>query len=859
MKIKLVVSTLVLVIMLILGNANYHLAAQTPAQSPAQTSAKTMNLAFMAVPQKLIEDTDATLLVYAVDSSNTPLPVKISSLSVTSSDPSVVSIKDTSSSEFDNSVKINIHAGKIGSATVTAANSGFLSSQVKIDVVGNAYKASGLLVKAVPSTFSQFGPYRGYVSVQLVNSFGNPVPADEDLVINLSSSDPNIASLNDKVTIKRGDYFVYREFKVLGVGITLLQAEVPGKWKESAQVTVAQPTGPFQIALKVLPNIAPALQSAHLYGFAQLQDASGNPITADRDISVNIISDSDYIDGGTGIIKKGDTHTVVTLDVNTNLPCPTINTPCVTLTALAKGYASSSADVELRKPVSQQNINLDTRMVGRNITAKIDPVAYSIPLLADGNDHVIGVVQMQTTDLQGKVDPTTTVPVISSRDIPLTIHSSDSDILEIKDAQSLTMERGSSVTLIEGKMGYKTGQPEITIVAERFGESTTPLTVSGHAGVALAAEPLISKIMAKSTFPVVVYFKDANGASSYSLEDMSISISKVDKPEAEIGSSTTTTEILDIQSGMIRKGSSTVLLDTESKGKGTSTLTFDGSIRDATFSTQTSITMSSQVPENLAMFIPGLILGNAKYTIPLEVIDKDGFPIKVTSDVEVLLVSSISNVVSVPASVIIPKGQYYTTLLIGAVGQGDTEVTALANNFQSSKLNVKVTLAKPKLVLTPSSTTVKLDDQFQVTLDSEYSDVPLRSLTVKWSSDAAKLVRAEDTTNEDGRAEATFSIDHETPFTVTAEVSGYGYETSTLALNLNTEHKETPAPVQPVVSPVTEPQEQKSGNVILAMIMSNPYLFALPAIGAVIFWLVKTERLNLPIGRLLERFRKSEE
>ncbi len=858
MKIRLLVSTIVLVIMLVLGNANYHLTAQTPAQTPAQSSAKTMNLAFMAVPQKLIEDTDATLLVYAVDSSNTPLPIKIPSLSVTSSDPSVVSIKDISSSEFDNSVKINIHAGKIGSATVTAANSGFLSSQVKIDVVGNAYEASGLLVKAVPSTFSEFGPYRGYVSVQLVNSFGNPVPADDDIVINLSSSDPNIVSLNDKVTIKRGDYFVYREFTALNAGTTLLQAEVPGKWKESAQVIVAQPTGPLGIALKVLPNIAPALQSAHLYGFAQLQDASGNPITADRDVSVNIISDSDYIDGGTGIIKKGDTHIVVTLDVNTNLPCPTLNKPCVTLTAVAKGYTSGSADVELRKPVSQQNVNLATRMISRNITAKIDPVVYAIPLLADGKDHEIGVVQMQTTK-DGNVDPATTIPIISSRDIPLTIHSSDSDILEIKDAQSLTIQRGSSATLIEGKMGYKTGQPKLTIVAERFGESTTPLTVSGHAGVVLAAEPLISKIMAKSTFPLVVYFKDANGASSYSLEDMPISISKVDKPEAEIGSSTTTTEILDIQSGVIRKGSSTMLLDTESKGKGTSTVTFGGSIRDATFSTQTSITMSNQVPENLAMFIPSLILGNAKYTIPLEVIDKDGFPIKTTSDVEVLLVSSIGNVVSVPASVIIPKGQYYTTLLIGAVGQGDTEVTALANNFQSSKLNVKVTLAKPTLVLTPSSTIVKLDDQFQVTLDSKYSDIPLRGLTVKWSSDAAKLVRAEETTNEDGRAEAAFSIDHETPFTVTAEVSGYGYETSTLALNLNTEHKETSAPVQPVVSPVTEPQEQKSGNVILTMIMSNPYFFVLPAIGAVIFWLVKTERLNLPLGKLFERFRKSEE
>ncbi|MGH9878835.1 MAG: hypothetical protein ACRD5H_14480, partial [Nitrososphaerales archaeon] len=172
MKMKLLVSAL-LVTMMILGNANYNLEAQT--------STTSMNLAFMTVPQKLIADTDATLLIYAVDSSNTPMPIRIPALTVTSSDPSVISVNDVTSSEFDNSVKVSIHAGKIGSATLTAAAQGFLSSQVILDVVGDAYKPSGLLVKATPSTFSQYGPYKGYVSVQLVNFFGNSIPADQDL------------------------------------------------------------------------------------------------------------------------------------------------------------------------------------------------------------------------------------------------------------------------------------------------------------------------------------------------------------------------------------------------------------------------------------------------------------------------------------------------------------------------------------------------------------------------------------------------------------------------------------------------------------------------------------------------------
>jgi hypothetical protein len=428
----------------------------------------------------------------------------------------------------------------------------------------------------------------------------------------------------------------------------------------------------------------------------------------------------------------------------------------------------------------------------------------------------------------------------------MSAHSSDSEILEIKG--DVRMTRSKSVILLEATMGYKTGNPELVIAAEFFGESVTPMTVSGHSGVVLAAEPVISKILSRTTFPIVTYFKDANGASSYAPDDMLISVSQVDMPEAEIGTSTTTTDILDVQSETIHKGSSIMLLQAISKGKGTSTLTLEGSVKDATFSAQTSITMGNQVPENLGMFIPPTILGNAKYTVPLQVIDKNGFPIKTTSDVEVLLVPSIRNVISTPTSVTIPKGQYYATMLIEAVSQGNTEVTALANNFQSSKINVQVTTAKPEFILTPSVGTVRLNDQFTVTLDSKYLGMPLKDIAIKWSSDAAILVEGDEKTDENGRAEAVFLINRETPFIIRAEAEGYGYERSEVALNLATESS-VPVNVLPDIGNTGQDNSM----------ISYSYFLVLPAIGGVIFWLVKTERLNLPFGRLLERLRGEEE
>lgn len=884
MEMKILARVLVLVA-IIVGSSVLH-----PAM--AQADANTFNLQFMAAPQKLIHDTNASLLIYAVDNKGNPLPIKIPTVSVTSSDPSVVEIKDISSSQFDNSVKVDIRAGKIGTAIVAAAANGFLSSAVTLEVVGDAYKPEGLVVKAVPSSFAHFGPYKGYVSVQLINFFGNPVVADEDIVINLSSSDPSVVSLKKEEVIKRGENFIVNEFAVTGPGVTLLQAEVPGKWKESAEITVSQPKAPLQLKFYAAPQIAPAMQGQFLYGFVQLQDANGIPVKADRDIPVNIISDSSDIRGGTGVIKKGSTSTVIKLTVNTNNQCfdagldrapqnPNFD-PCVELVAVAKGFKSQSALVELRKPVTRVDLSPDTRFDDPKYV-KIDPVFFPVsidtksaqvniepvvnmPILSDGKDQSIGVIQLMRfvdSDGDGKIDLSgvngsgepcpavgTTCPVINFTDLPIFAESDDDFMMQIK---STVMEKGKSSSLVNASVGYQGGTTQITTVAEFFGQTFTQFTLQGHTGLSLAAEPLISNIMAKSEFPYLVYLKDSEGMAAYSIGDMKLSISKSDKPEAEIGSSKSTTEILEIEPGMLHKGSSTSLLQASSKGKGSSTLTVQGSIKDLVFSTTNTITMNVQLPEKLGFFIPNIILGNAKYTVPLQVFDKDGFPIKTVSDVEILLVPSTRSIISTPESVLLPKGEYYTTLLIEAKGDGTTEVTALANNFQSSKINVQVTSPQPTATLVPSTQTVKAGETFTVTLNSKYMEMPLRDLHVKWSSDKATLVESNESTDELGIAKAKFVMKEESPFVINADISAPGYKTSELTVNMQTDIRE------PIETTRTETSGQVGNTGMNDMLAKSPYFLILPAIGGVIFWLVKTERINLPFDRLLERFRESEE
>ncbi len=240
-------------------------------------------------------------------------------------------------------------------------------------------------------------------------------------------------------------------------------------------------------------------------------------------------------------------------------------------------------------------------------------------------------------------------------------------------------------------------------------------------------------------------------------------------------------------------------------------------------------------------------------------LDKEGFPIKTLSDVEILLVPSIRNVISAPDTILLPKGQYYTTLLIEAKDDGATEITALANNFQSTKVNVQVTAPAPTVELETDIEIVKPDEEFIVTLDSKYLEMPLRDLNVKWSNNKAELLDATELTNELGSAEAIFVMNEPSEFLVRAVISGPGYKTSTVQMNMEavSDPPPPPPPTTNRIDTIDPPKPPQPG--IKDMLLSYPYLFVLLAVGGVLFWLVKTERLNLPFDKLLEKLRKEED
>jgi hypothetical protein len=799
-------------------------------QAQAQTAVSSFYLQFMNIPQKLVENTDTTLLLYAVDGNRIPLPIKIPAVSVTSSDPSVVAITDISTDESDNTMKVHVRAGRPGASVITAVAEKFVTAAPTIEVVRDVYKPNGLLVKAVPSSFAYFGPFKGYLSVQLANHLGEPVPADQDIEIKLSSTDTSVVSLKKYATIKEGENFIVEEFVATGSGTAMLEAEVAGKWKQSTKVTVSEMNTPLNLKLYAMPDNAPAMLGQTVYGFVQLQTANGIPARADKDIPVNVISQTADIRGGTGTIKKGSATTVITLTINTN------STKTVELTALAKGFKPQSASMQLVAPLTRVNLNPDTRFDDPEIA--IDPKMLTVPVLADGSEQILGLVQLVSG----------TVPVVPFLDVPVFIESGD-DFMEIKGA---VIPKGTSAALVKAKMGYKGGITEVGAVAEFYGKTLQQIIVLGHNNTALVVEPVITKVIDRSNFPVIAYFKDSVGFAAHAPDDTILSISKTEEiAKIYENDDDLVEEILSIETGTIRRGSSSTILQAVSKGAGTSTLTVEGRTRDVIYSTTSAIAIDTRVPLKLDLFIPNPILGNAEYAVPLQLLDRDGLPIKSVSDLEVSLVPSIKNVVFTPEKIVLAKDQYVTTFSVRINETGMTDLNVHAGKLTSAKLHVDVNVAEPSLTLV--SEAVMLNKAFNVTLSSTYGGMPLDGLQLRWSSDGAAFFGGDEYTNATGHAQGRFVIGEPArSFTVEVEASGAGLRSAKSVLNLQTESVFEPRQFVPAITNSTqaEPEPEGSGmEEMFSKIFDGPYILMLPALGGVIFWIVKSDKMRKGMAR----------
>ena len=156
------------------------------------------------IPSKIVENSDGIMQVFISDGTNI-MPTKITDLTVTSLDSSILHIEKVKESDSNFITEVYVKTGKPGITTIYLAAPGFTAKEIPITVYGNKNTASKLLVKITPDIFTTSGINEGYISVELADDDGFPVIAKEDTVISLSTADREIVDLiNSNMVIKKG-------------------------------------------------------------------------------------------------------------------------------------------------------------------------------------------------------------------------------------------------------------------------------------------------------------------------------------------------------------------------------------------------------------------------------------------------------------------------------------------------------------------------------------------------------------------------------------------------------------------------------------------------------------------------------
>lgn len=749
------------------------------------------------IPSKIVENSDGVMQVFISDGTNI-MPTKITDLTVTSLDSSILHIEKVKESDSSFITEVYVKAGKPGTTTIYLAASGFTSKEIPITVYGNKNSASKLLVKITPDTFTTSGLNEGYISVELADDDDFPVIAKQDTVISLSTADREIVDLvNSNIVIKKGNYFVYDKFHVKKSGESVIYATSQGLETQSSSVTVKEDEN-----LTIKPYVYPKTLSIHgaPKGFiiAQLQDSSGRPVVAQKDITVFYqIADSDFSEA-TNISNNYKQKTSGYFQINKGSYWGFIqySPPQGIEDTYDVSISSQDPLVFESEEIEAEDLELmDDKLV------KFE----TLPILTTGKSELIGVVHLEDEDGN---------PVVAKKDLTIKIDSSDNDSILVND---VIISRGDQSALVYGKISHSVpsdlqlrpvvNEGEFTTV-DSFGPDTNSLE--------LVAEPLVSEVLTGSDFPLVFYLRDGDEVTSFSEED-DVFMSPND--------------YVQIQPKKILTKDNLVLVDAKSMKKGTANLNFE--VGD--FKTSPVIDNLSSEHASIVLDHSKTIFAGTNDVFSVQILNSAGQPTFADNDVEISVIVKNKELFEMPSKVTIEKGNYYSLFDVAPKGSGETEVSLLAKEMPLATEKVVVTSVTPELLIS-GPTSINATDTLTATLFAKANSQALVGMNVRWEVSGGQAQIADSTTGSTGEA-AIMIISQKNPLEIRATVSGPWYSSATISKTISVNNVESTVTTDVVETKLYKPFEVYGIDPVLIIIPS--------AIGVVGFLLKKSGQLKI--------------
>jgi hypothetical protein len=689
------------------------------------------------LPGKMLENTEGLLEVYPIQN-GVILPQQIQNLTVRSSDPSIIQVTGVEENQNGIATDVKIKAVGSGTANIALIAPGFPTNEFPVTIYGNQDVPVAIDLKTTPSSFSVNGPADGYVAAELVNSDGYPVIANRDTVVNLSQNDNSLLDLkDDNLVIKKGDYFAIGEFKVEASGTATIFANSGTMPTASSTVTIDPDLTSPHLQLYLYPSKIGGYYSSHSYAIVQLQDDNGIPVKAAEDIHVSLritggpqpsgVSSSPVTPNVAGpdlIIKKGSYWGYSTL---------------VTLAGIVD--SSYSVSVAANNYVSSDPQELD--LVNATTIAQT-PVQFDpLPILATGQDELIGVLEL--------IDPGGN-PAITNNDLVINLDSTDKNSLF---PQPLKIERGSSSELVFARTGF-TAPSQIQLYDTTDNAKLSNPTMYGPdlGALNLFTDTLVPQLLPGMSFPILVYIVDANkNSTTYFPDNTPLSI--------------TNNDILDIGQNMISKGPNPILLNAKAIRAGTTQLV----VTSGAFESDPNITILAPRETQLQLVSPPTILSNTANRFSLQLLDANGLPVPVEQDTKITVISNDKDVIDVPQSVTIKKGDSYALFYANPKGQGSAELTTIADGLPLLKSDLQVSTLSPTINLAAPDS-VNATQMVDATLNVQYNSMPLSGLKVDWNVKGANALYEQSSTDSEGNAKIKLFPQDKKFITIHSVVSG---------------------------------------------------------------------------------------
>jgi len=692
------------------------------------------------LPSLLVEDSEGIIQVYAKQGENI-IPKKISDLTATSLDSSIVKVIDVRESKTGFDSEIRIKAMKAGQTSIFILGPGFSPVEIPVTIHGNKLTQEQLLIKVIPDSFSLSGPWKGYVSVQLADDDSFPVVATKDTVINLSSGDNKILNLfQENIIINKGEYFAYTQFEVKDEGETKIYASSLGMNTEKSETIVVEEESDLEIEFFAIPDEINTFASSRGYVIAQLQSA-GSPVIAKKDITIDYsITNSQF-----GTVNSSPTiGEYANLKQNGYFHIEKGSywgyLEYSTLSGIEDTY---TIQLSTQDPLQVQTIEVEASDLEFFDDKLVNFEA--LPILATGNRELIGVVYLKDDNEN---------PILAERDIFVDIDSSDENFLKVERPK---IAMGFSSALVFAQIGYNAPDDvELHAVVEE-GDEIISADISGATrdSNTLMAEPLVSEVIAGKDFPIAVYLANGIELSTFgSSEKMFVSPS----------------DFYEIESKNIVRGDEIVLFNAKSLMEGSDMISFISTDYEA----DVLIDSVAAEPSLLHLDYSETIFSGSNDVFSVQLLDASDSPVFANQDVEIKFVLKDESLMEIPESITIEKGEYYTLFDVAPKNSGMTELSLVASDMPLETYDIEVTSLEPEIsILAP--TIIEEGESFMVTVSVNHENNPLEKMSVSWNVEGGLLQISDSKTGTTGEAIASIIPLSNENVKIKADISGSWY------------------------------------------------------------------------------------